>query len=505
MSEPIDHAAASETDLRQVRHEQLPQVLGLFDATMIVIGSIIGSGIFLKISAIDTALQQYGFLSIMSTWLFVGIITLCGSLALAELGAMFPHAGGPYLYIREAFGCLPAFLWGWTEFWVVRTGSVGALACATVLYMNEVLPMSPLGQTAVALTIVIGLSAVNMFSTKAGAGVQSVATVSKVTFLAALIILPFVFQATDISRPQPLLDIPTDGAGISAFLKSLGIAMVAVLWPYDGWINLGPVAEDIRDPKRNVPRAMAIGLGTVIIVYLGANLSYHLVLPMSHLAQSGTVAADVFQTMFGPVGAKIAAVGVMISTFGATNSNMITGPRIYLAIARDGLIPSWLHQIHATCRTPVNTILIQAIWTIFLVILFSVWNPNEPVAAAMPVVADATSTAESKAASSSGDQHSRKMKSAFDNLTDSVICAGLIFYGMAVAAVYVLRWKRPHVERPYKTWGYPVTPALLLLAYAGAFVSLMLERWTQTVSVLLLIGAGIVYFFLATAFRRRRM
>ena len=391
MSEPINHAAVTETEPRQVRHEQLPQVLGLFDATMIVVGSIIGSGIFLKISAIDTALQQYGFLSIMGTWLFVGIITLCGSLALAELGAMFPHAGGPYLYIREAFGSLPAFLWGWTEFWVVRTGSVGALACATVLYMNEVLPMTPLGQTAVALTIVIGLSAVNMFSTKAGAGVQSVATVSKVTFLAALIILPFVFQATDISRPQPLLDIPTDGAGISAFLKALGIAMVAVLWPYDGWINLGPVAEDIRDPKRNVPRAMAIGLGTVIVVYLGANLSYHLVLPMSHLAQSGTVAADVFQTMFGPVGAKIAAIGVMISTFGATNSNMITGPRIYLAIARDGLIPSWLHQIHATCRTPVNTIFIQAVWTIFLVILFSIWNPNEPAPAAIPVVADATS------------------------------------------------------------------------------------------------------------------
>jgi APA family basic amino acid/polyamine antiporter len=504
MSEPIEHAAVNESQPRQVGHERLPQVLGLFDATMIVVGSIIGSGIFLKISAIDTALQQYGFLSIMGTWLFVGVITLCGSLALAELGAMFPHAGGPYLYIREAFGSLPAFLWGWTEFWVVRTGSVGALACATVLYMNEVLPMSPLGQTVVALTIIIGLSAVNMFSTKAGAGVQSVATVSKVTFLAALIILPFVFQATDISRPQPLLNIPTDGAGFSAFLKALGIAMVAVLWPYDGWINLGPVAEDIRDPKRNVPRAMAIGLGTVIVVYLGANLSYHLVLPMSHLAQSGTVAADVFQTMFGPVGAKIAAVGVMISTFGATNSNMITGPRIYLAIARDGLIPSWLHQIHATCRTPVNTILIQAVWTIFLVILFSVWDPNEPAVAAVPVVADATTTSESPAAPSSGEQHSRKMKSAFDNLTDSVICAGLIFYGMAVAAVYVLRWKRPNIERPYKTWGYPFTPALLLVAYAGAFVSLMLERWTQTISVLFLIGAGIVYFFMATAFRRRR-
>ncbi|MDA1232360.1 MAG: amino acid permease [Planctomycetota bacterium] len=516
MSESMDHTTTTGTQPQKLGHDRLPAVLGLFDATMIVVGSIIGSGIFLKISAVDTQLQQYGFLSIIGTWLFVGVITLCGSLALAELGAMFPHAGGPYLYIREAYGKLPAFLWGWTEFWVVRTGSVGALACATVLYMNEVVPMSPFGQTAVALTIIIGLSAVNMFSTRAGAGVQSIATVTKVAFLAALICLPFMFQATDVSRLQPLWNMPSSPNATSNFLKALGIAMVAVLWPYDGWINLGPVAEDIRDPRRNIPRAMAIGLGTVIIVYLLANLSYHLVLPTSHLAKSGTVAADMFQKMFGPTGAKIAAVGVMISTFGATNSNMITGPRIYLAIARDSLIPSWLHRIHPVYRTPANAILLQAVWTIVLVLLFSLWNPNAPhdVTAVNPAASNGSTTAATESLPdsasvvpptvlSSGEQHSRRMKSAFDNLTDSVICAGLIFYGMAVASVYVLRWKRPEIQRPYRTWGYPFTPALLLLAYLGAFVSLLLEQWTQTISVLALIGAGIVYYLIATAVRRR--
>jgi len=467
--------------------DRLPQVLGLFDATMIVVGSIIGSGIFLKVSAVDSALQPYGFGAIIGTWIFVGLITLCGSLALAELGAMFPHAGGPYLYIRESFGKLPAFLWGWTEFWVVRTGSVGALSCATVLYFNELVPMTPIGQTLMAITIVVGLSAVNLFSTRAGATVQSVATVSKVAFLGALIVLPFVFRKTDVTNLQPVITMPDDGSGISALLKALGIAMVAVLWPYDGWINLGPVAEDIRDPKRNVPRAMAIGLGIVILVYLGANLSYHLVLPISHLAQSGTVAADVFQQMFGPTGAKIAALGVMISTFGATNSNMITGPRIYLAIARDGLVPDWLQRIHPRYLTPANTVLIQAVWTILLVLIFSLWDPN----------ADPAATASDTTIS-----HSMKTKAAFDNLTDSVICAGLIFYGMAVAAVYVLRWTRPDLHRPYRTWGYPVTPALLLLAYVGAFVSLLMEQWTQTMGVLALIAAGVVYFFIATAVRK---
>ncbi len=427
-------SASSETRLP----ERLPRVLGLFDATMIVVGSIIGSGIFLKVSSVDAALGKYGFAAIIGIWLFVGVITLCGSLALAELGAMFPEAGGPYLYIREAYGRLPAFLWGWTEFWVVRTGSVGALACATVVYFNELVPTSSMVQVLLAVLIVVGLSIVNLLSTRAGATVQSVATITKVSFLAALIVLPYVMGKTNSQLLQPLVTVPQDTAAWRHFLQAFGVAMVAVLWPYDGWINLAPVAEDIRNPQRNVPRAMAIGLGLVILVYIGANFSYHLVLPISHLSESRTVAADVFATMFGPTGAKIAALGVMVSTFGATNSNMITGPRIYLAIARDGLIPSWLHQIHQRFRTPANTILIQAVWTIFLIGLFSVWEPT------------------GSTASATGDQvQSVRMKVAFDHLTDSVICAGLIFYGLAVGAVYVLRRTRPELTRPYKTWGYP--------------------------------------------------
>ncbi len=495
-----DLTSADSTQPEYAKHQRLPRVLGLFDATMIVVGSIIGSGIFLKVSAVDSALEPYGFGAIMATWFFVGVITLCGALALAELGAMFPHAGGPYLYIRETFGRLPAFLWGWTEFWVVRTGSIGALACATVLYFNELVPMTAFGQTTLAITIIVGLSVVNLFSTKAGAAVQSIATVSKVAFLLALIILPFVFRAVDTENIQPIWSMPTDADATSSFWKALGIAMIAVLWPYDGWINLGPVAEDIRDPKRNVPRAMAIGLGIVIIVYMGANLSYHLVLPIHHLANSDTVAADVFQAMFGPIGAKVAAMGVMISTFGATNSNMITGPRIYLAIARDGLVPNWFQRIHHRYRTPVNTIVVQAIWTVILVAYFSIWTPTRseiPPAMSEPPAANAVSRI------STAETHSRQIKQAFDKLTDSVICAGLIFYSLAVSAVYILRWRRPDLERPYKTWGYPFTPAFLLIAYLGAFVSLLIEQWSETMSVLALIGAGVVYFYIAQAVRKK--
>jgi APA family basic amino acid/polyamine antiporter len=448
-------------------HPTLPRILGLFDATMIVVGSIIGSGIFLKVGNVDKELQAYGFLPILSVWVGVGVVTLCGALAVAELGAMYPHAGGPYLYLREAYGRLPAFLWGWTEFWVVRTGSIGALACATVIYFNELVALPHWGQALLAISIVIGLSAINMFSTRWGATVQNIATVAKVVFLAGLIVLPYVLAKIEPQNLQPLWTAPPDGGAASLrFWRAIGIAMIAVMWPYDGWINLGPVAEEIREPQRNVPRALALGLGIVIAVYMGAILSYHLTLTTSHLAESATIAADVFQKLFGSTGAKIAALGVMCSTFGATNSNMITGPRIYFAIARDGLIPRWVQQIHPTRQTPANSIMMQAVWTTLLVILFYVWKDNP--------------------------------KKAFDGLTDAVICATLIFYSLAVAAVYVLRVTQPNLPRPYKTWGYPVTPALLLAAYAAAFTSMLLEQWEEAAGVFLLIGTGGIYYWWAS-------
>ena len=214
-TQQLDSASSDDPD-------RLPRVLGLFDATMIVVGSIIGSGIFLKVSSVDSKLAQYGFAAIMGTWLFVGLVTLCGALALAELGAMFPQAGGPYLYIRESFGRLPAFLWGWSEFWVVRTGSVGALSCATVVYFNELVALSATSQTLLALAIVVGLSAANYRSTRIGAGIQSLATVSKVLFLAGLIVLPFLRGTVSATNLQPMLQLPDDGVAWTAFFRALG-------------------------------------------------------------------------------------------------------------------------------------------------------------------------------------------------------------------------------------------------------------------------------------------
>jgi APA family basic amino acid/polyamine antiporter len=481
----------------QVALKSLPRVLGLFDATAMVVGSIIGSGIFLKVGNVDQALMAWGFLPIIGVWIFVGLVTLCGSLSLAELAAMYPHAGGPYLYLREAYGRLPAFLWGWTEFWVVRSGSVGALSCATVIYLDEFLRPSPevaselghFGQFVAAVSIVVGLSVINMISTRWGAAVQNVATVAKLGFLTLLIVLPFVMGKMNTDHLSPLWvpspDLVTSaGAEVDPVMTSvpsvvpkslfgaLGLAMIAVFWPYDGWINIAPVAEEIREPQFNIPRALALGIVIVTVVYVGANLSYHLVLSMPAVAKSDRLASDVFRVMFGEWGSKFAALGVLCSTFGAANSNLIAGPRIYFAASRDGLVPAFIQRIHPNFHTPSNSILIQGIWTTLLIVVFYWISPNP--------------------------------KQVFDLMTDAVICAGLIFYSLAVAAVYVLRVRHPDAERPYKTWGYPLTPGLMIITYAVAFVGTLREQWDRIAWVLALIAAGIVYFQIVTQSTKRR-
>jgi len=444
----------------------LPRVLSLWDGVGIVIGSIIGSGIFLKVGNVDAALKMFGFGPIIGVWALVGLVTLCGSLALGELAAMFPHAGGPYVYLREAYGRLPAFLWGWTEFWVVRTGSVGALACATALYLNQIVPLTHWGQGCVAIAIVVSLSTACVISTRWSASIQNSFTVIKLLFLAGIIVLPIVMFQANVSHWSPVFQSSTE----TSFWQALGVAFIAVMWPYDGWINLAPVAEDLREPHRNVPRALAIGMAVVVTVYVLANLSYHLVLTMDQVAETKTIAADMFQALFGSTGAKLAAVGVMCSTFGATNSNMLCGPRIYFAMARDGLLPGSLQQVHTRWKTPANAIIVQCVWTVMLIVLFYAWK-SDP-------------------------------KAAFDGLTDSVIFAGLIFYSLTVGAVYVLRVTHPRQDRPYRTWGYPVTPALLIGVYCFALVRQLIDQGTQMVSVMALIASGVVYYAIMSVRRR---
>ena len=439
----------------------LPRVLGPFDACMVVVGSVIGSGIFAKPATVATDLPFFG--PIISIWIVVGLVTMCGCLALAELGAMLPQAGGPYVYLREAYGRLPAFLWGWTEFWIIRTGSIGALATGTAININVLVDgrLTHIGQCAVTVAIILFLSSIHYVSTRWTAHVQNVTSIIKVAFLAGIIILPFFFGKTNSANLQPWWPTEND----PSIWRGLAAAMIAVLWAYDGWINIGPVTEEIRNPQRNVPLALIVGILIVTGVYVSANCVYHLVLPMATVAGSSSVAASTFELIAGGAAMKIVAFGVMCSMFGAVNSNMMTGPRIYFAMARDRLLPHFMQQVHGKYETPANAVLVQCIWTVVLTIVtFSV--SSRPV-------------------------------DAFDSLTNFVIFGGSAFYAMAVGAVFVLRRKLPDMPRPYRTWGYPVTPAIYLAAFGVALFSLFWASPRESVAGIALIAVGVpVYWYL---------
>jgi APA family basic amino acid/polyamine antiporter len=437
----------------------LPRVMSRLDAVAVVVGSIIGSGIFLKPGVAAASLPYFG--PIICVWIGMGLVTLFGSLALAELAAMLPHAGGPYVYLREAYGRLPAFLWGWTEFWIIRTGSLGALACATAIYLDRVVDLGRQGEELLALAIVVGLSGANMVGTRWGAGLQTATAAIKSLFLLGVIVLPFALRRTSSEMLAPMWP-ETANADL---LRGIGAAMIAVLWPYDGWINIGPVAEEIRQPQRNVPLALAVGMGIVISLYVLANVSYHATLPMQSVRGSDAVASDLLATLLPGLGGTIAAIGVACSTFGAVNSNLLTGPRIYFAMARDGLLPSAIRRVHPRFRTPFNAILLQCVWSVIL-IRTAYALKDRPI-------------------------------EVFDTLTNFVVFGGSLFYALAVAAVFVLRRRRPDLDRPYRTWGYPWTPALYLLMFVAAMAYMFYGQPLESSAGMSLIAGGVAYYAVA--------
>lgn len=474
--------------------EVLPRVLGPFDAVTLVVGSIIGSGIFLKVSNIDQEVPYFG--AIMAVWIVGGLATLCGSMSLAELAAMLPQAGGPYVYLREAYGRVTAFLWGWAEFSIIRTGSLGSLACGTVIYFNKMLvsaedtkllpsflndfvPLSHWTQAVVTVLAVLSLTWINAVGIRGAARTQNITTVIKVGFLLVLMLGPLLFGKWSTSNLPP-----TAPATLSLdFFKAFGVAMVAVFWPYDGWINIGPVAEEVREPQRNVPLGLGVGVIVVMLVYLGANLGYHLCLPLDQILEPAVqvegeepraIAADVFEKVLGRYGVPLAAAGVMISMFGALNSNLLAGPRIYFAMARDRLFPRVFSHVHPRYRTPLNAIMAQSAWSLTLIVIAFAIVPAP--------------------------------REAFNVLTDFVVLGGTIFYALVVGAVIVLRFKMPAAERPYRVWFYPLTPIIYLVVAALVVGSMILASLAKdaepaaryqipAVAGLMIVGLGLYAFF----------
>jgi APA family basic amino acid/polyamine antiporter len=427
----------------------LPRVLGPVEAFCVVVGSVIGSGIFLVPA---TVAQDVPFLGgIILVWVIGGLFSGAGALTLAELGAMLPHAGGLYVFLRAAYGAPPAFLFGWVEFLIVRSGSMATLAAAFARYFAqlarppEAIP-SKAWQAGAAILAIALVTTVNVLGTRRGSALQVIGTVLKVGGVAALVALPFLVGAGSVANFTPFWPSAAGGSIFGGMMA----AMVGVLWAYDGWTNVTPLAEEIRDPGRNIPRALIMGMAVLITVYVGMTLAYHYVLPLREVAGSSreaehfekAVAAVYCESLLGWRGLAAISILVMCSTFISLNGNALTGPRAYFAMARDGLFPAGLCRIHPAYQTPANAVLAQGIWAIILTITGTVFVVVSPAGKSTPL---------------------------YDLLYTYVIFGANIFYMLAIASVFVLRVRRPDLPRPYRTLGYPLTPLL----YVGAALLLL--------------------------------
>jgi APA family basic amino acid/polyamine antiporter len=459
---------------------ELARVLGPVAATAVVVGSVIGSGIFLKAPVIAQSLGRSDL--ILGVWVGCGVISMLGALASAELGAMLPQAGGPYVYLRAAYGPLTAFLWGWVEFWVARTGSTAALAVVFTGRLAQLFeplagPENEWARKGVAVAAIVLLVVINVAGARWGGLVQNVVTTIKAATLVALMVLPFVVGQA--AWGNLATEAPPQAASLSL---GIAAAMAAVFWAYDGWGNIGPVAEEVKDPGRNIPIALIGGLVILITLYVGVTIAYHLVLDMTAVQSVARprFVADVFcGRLLGDIGSKLAIAAVMCSTFGALNSNVLTGPRVIFAMARDRLFLEPMRRVHPRWRTPINAIVGEMSWACVLVLFADVLAGK--LGWLLSVL-------------SAGAYEHKPDKDPFDVLTDFVIFGSYIFYTLAVAGVLVLRRKRPDLARPYRTWGYPAVPVLFVLSSAWFLINMFIALPVESVAGLVFIAIGAVAY-----------
>ncbi|HEX5482183.1 MAG TPA: amino acid permease, partial [Terriglobia bacterium] len=369
----------------------LPRVIGTAGSAALVIGTVIGSGIFL---VPHNVAQEVGSVrSMFLVWILGGALALAGALSLAELGAAIPEAGGVYVYLREAYGKLPAFLYGWGMLLVIESGSVATLAVAFGIYSASFVPLSLFDQKLAGCAVVALLTVVNIIGAREGSAVQTIFTVAKLAGIAAIIGFALFYH-----HPHSLARLPAPHTSFSSF----GIALVGVLWAYEGWHMLSFSAGEVKNPGRTLPKSYFLGMLVVVGAYLGANAAYLRVLSMPELAAHQRVAARAMQILAGPAGATFVSALILCSIFGAINGNMLAGPRAYFAMARDGVFFSSVGRIHSRYRTPVAAIVLQGVWAMVLTV-----------------------------------------NGSFEQLYTYVIFSGWIFYAAAVLAVLVLRRRKP--------------------------------------------------------------
>lgn len=424
-------------------------------AIAVVVGNVIGSGIFLKPGNIASYTGSLNL--IMGIWIAAGALCILGAMCFAELAAMRPKAGGIYVYLYDAYGRLAAFLFGWTEFLLLRPASIGALAVAfaSSLTLSLGLQSGPGVELAICAVLILGMGVVNIVGVIWGGRLQLAVTVIKAGFLLLVAAAPWVAQAVGAWTPVP--SSPPTTAPIHVSLAAqISAILLAVMWAYDGWNAITPLAEEVRDPQRNLPLALLGGIGILIVLYVSANLAYHRVLSLDEMRAAGDHAAE--QMLFrlaGPAGQSAMSVVIMCSTFGAINSSLLQAPRITFAMGRDRLFFRIFGEVHATFRTPVVAILATSSMA---VVLIGLTGLGKYLVADYQVNADASQLMQTIVLSLQND-------SIFALMTNFFTFSASLFYALAVLAVIVLRYRRPDWERPFRVWGYPLAPLLFVGVY----------------------------------------
>lgn len=480
----------------------LVRVLGPWMATAIVVGTVIGSGVFKKARNVAEGVPEFGLA--MSVWVVGGVLTLFGSLALAEIAVLFPRAGGNYVFLREGYGRMASFLWGWVDFWIIRSASIAALATMFTESLHDVLKQSLYPDLSIQSVQVLGfwprqlltvltislLATVNARGTRLGGGLQVAVTTLKVGSLLFIIALPFVVLAT-VTNPQhtPQVDHltpawPSSWLGVNWGLY--GAAMVSVLWAYDGWMNIGLVAEEVRKPERNIPLSLLTGVAVLITLYCGANVAYYLIMPRDQIMalKDTTVATEFCFRLLGPVGGLLASVIVMTSVFGALNGNLLVGPRLLFAMGKDGLAPERLQRLHPRYDTPTVATWVLTAWSCLLVLGAAALTQFR-----LPVLQLFGSTV---------DLNLPTGKALFDVVTDFAMFGTVTLGTLAVASIFVFRWRIPITpeNRPYRCWGYPIVPVLYVLIMTAIATNMFVtpEQRSEARIGLGFIGFGAVVY-----------
>lgn len=482
----------------------LVRALGPLTAIAIVVGTVIGSGVFKKPRVVAEAVPFFG--PAATAWVLGGVLALLGALALAEVAVLYPKAGGNYVFLREGYGRWAGFLFGWVEFWIIRSGSIAALATIFIESVHDILKTPAVRQALnlesgsdvlgfwpqkwLTVAIIMLLAMINVRGVRWGGYLQLFITLVKVGSLLGIMALPFVIAALvgsddPIRRPHPEYLTPVLPTDWKLFdVSQFGAALVGVLWAYHGWMNIAPVAEEVKDPQRNIPFALLGGVGIITFLYLGANLAYYLVIPRTEIAActNHPVVTEFAMRLLGPIGVAVASGVLMFSVFGALNGNLLVGPRLLYAMGEDGLAPRALNRVHPTFHTPAAAILMMAGWSSLLVLSAAMMSRTD-----LPTIPLFGVTL---------DLNLSKEKPLFDILTDYAMFGAVIFETLAVTTIFMFRRRFPSIERPYRCWGYPVVPAIYVGIMFLVLVNMFKTQRAEALTGVGFIAVGAVVFLL---------